>query len=486
MTSVAGGTPVYRKATFWLVILVAVVARCTGLYEHATIPDEAFTFFVAVHPVPALLHLLRVGDFHPPLSYLIGHLLLEVTSRAYLLRTVSAAFGVAGVAATYCLGRRILGSWAWLAGLLAALNPVLVFFDGFFRMYAMLWALTVLSWLALCRAFEDPSRAGRWVLYGALAVALLYTQYLAFFVIAAQALWVLMYRSRACAFWLAWTTAVLAFAPWVPVFAAQYALGGTAFNFLRGHLDSLVILPAILLTDGLPPHLEYAPLLLAFLWLLVAAGLISAVAMRNQLLVALNAPLVLQMTYSFVSGKLLIGQRYFVQDIPGLILLALAGVAGLGRLRTRPLAPAAAAVLLVLAVAGTVDKHFLSSYMPVDWTRYGAFLEGRMHPGDAIILDSGMVYYVLIGTKAVTGRPVFAVANARQARADAVLARRYPRVWLVGYQTFECDPHLVAFKELARSHPHHVTWQTTAANYGDLVFTTLFWRDSARPAGRGP
>jgi 4-amino-4-deoxy-L-arabinose transferase-like glycosyltransferase len=486
VTSIAARAPVYREAGFWLVILVAACARCIGLYAHATIPDEAFTFFIAAHPVPMLLHLLRVGDFHPPLSYLIGHLLLELTSRAYLLRTVSAAFGVAGVAATYCLARRILGGSAVLAGLLVALNPVLVFLDGFFRMYAMLWALAVLSWLALVRAFDEPRRAGRWVLYAALTAALLYTQYLAFFIIAAQALWVVLCKRRTPPFWVAWTASVLSFAPWAPVFAAQYALGGSAFNFLRGHLDSLLTLPAVLLADGLPAHLEYAPLLVTFLWLLLAAGLTSAAATRNWLLVALNAPLVLQIAYSFVSGKLLIGQRYFVQVIPGLVLLALAGIAELARLRTRPLAPAAACVLVVLAAAGTADKHFLSSYMPVDWTRYGAFLDGRMRPGDAIIFDSGMVYYVLVGTKAVTGRPVFAVSNARQARADAAFAARYPRVWLVSYQTFECDPQLAAFRELARTHPHHLTWQTTAANYGDVVFTTLFWRDAARTARRGP
>src|SRR5271167_1909129 len=106
------------RLVFVAILALAALARFVGLLHHATMPDEAFTFFIAAHPVPAIVALLKTGDFHPPLVYLIGHSLLALTTRAYLLRIVSALFGIAGVAATYAVSRRALGAWGAIVALL--------------------------------------------------------------------------------------------------------------------------------------------------------------------------------------------------------------------------------------------------------------------------------------------------------------------------------------------------------------------------------
>jgi uncharacterized membrane protein len=220
------GTAVTReRVAYALVLLCAVVARFAGLLHHATMPDEAFTFFIAAHPLPAIIDLLKSGDFHPPLLYGIGHLLFRLTSRAYLFRIVTAAFGVAGVAATYAIARRVIPRWALVAMLLVALNPPLAFFDGFFRMYAMLWSLCVISWALLLWALDEPHRWPRWLSYALCLTALLYTQYLAFFTLAAQVAYALVFFRRTAGFWLATVFALVAFAPWIPVLLVQYPLG---------------------------------------------------------------------------------------------------------------------------------------------------------------------------------------------------------------------------------------------------------------------
>src|SRR5579863_398847 len=113
----ARAAPSLRLPLFVLVLGVAALVRFVGLFSHSTIPDEAFTFFVAAHQLSGIISILKTGDFHPPLSYVLGHALFSLTSRAYLFRIVSALFGIAGVAATYSVARRTLGAWGWVAAL---------------------------------------------------------------------------------------------------------------------------------------------------------------------------------------------------------------------------------------------------------------------------------------------------------------------------------------------------------------------------------
>ena len=468
----------WREPAFWAVLACAAFVRFFGLFHHPTIVDEAFTYYIASHSLPQVFQLLRVGDFHPPLVYVIGHALLRLTSRAYELRVATALFGIVGVAASYALARRIVGPWAPLAALLVALDPLLVFYDGMFRMYAMLWSLSALSWAGLFWALDEPRRAWRWVCYCAIVAALLYTQYLAFFTVVAQIGFVAILRRRTPGFWLAIALALVAFSPWLPVLFAQYPLGGTAFNTqLAGHAWELFQAPAVLLIDGVPPSLEYALPMLVILNLIVLGGLAVAALQRNWAALALVAPIALQVAYAFASGKLILGERYLLQAAVPLIILCTLLCVWLAA-RFIPAAVAVVCGLLVLAVAGTLDKHLLAPYQPFDWTEYGHFLDARIAPGDAVVFDGGLSYYALIGTKATTNRPIYLISNPSDAKRFAAKASHLPRVWYIGYQAQLPDPDRIVFTSLARTHPHHVAWHSTESAYGDSVLTAFFGRAS--------
>lgn len=477
------GTAIRERLLLVAVLACALVARAVGLFHHATMPDEAFTFFIASRPLPAIIDLLKSGDFHPPLVYLIGHALFAFSRNAYLFRIVCVVFGVAGVAGTYAVARRVIPRFALLAAVLVALNPALVFFDGFFRMYALLWPLCLISWALLLWALDDARRPLRWALYALCLAMLLYTQYLAFFSLAAQVAYVGVFHRRQTGFWLAVAAAVVAFVPWVPILLIQYPLGGTAYNAMHGHWSQMWQAIPLLLVDGLPPALEFSPLLGALLWIVILAGLVLAVLQRRWLMLALLTPLAIQIVYSLLSGKLLLGQRYLLQAIPALVFVVLIVVDQLWLTRLRPLAIGFVAALLVMMTAGTIDKHFLSQYMPVDWSQYRRFLDSKLQPGDGVVFDGSMTYYVVIGSKAASGRSLFLIADPESAAKLAAQAAKLPRVWFVDYQSELPDPQHVAFSILARTHPRHVTWRSTQSGYGDVVLTTLFL-----PAGtkRGP
>jgi hypothetical protein len=114
---------------------------------------------------------------------------------------------------------------------------------------------------------------------------------------------------------------------------------------------------------------------------------------------------------------------------------------------------------------------------------YRSFMESRMRPGDAVIFDSSMVYYVLVGSPITRDRALFLVTDPDDAAAYGAQAAKYPRVWLIDYQSQLPDPKALAYSSLARSHPIHTTWRSTQAGYGDAVVTTLFER---RAGKRGP
>jgi len=477
------GTTTRQLAILAGLLVCAVLVRVIGLFHHATMPDEAFTFFIASQRFPAMIDLLKNGDFHPPLVYVIGHGLFALSSRAYLFRIVSVIFGVVGVAATYAVARRVIPRWAALATLFVAINPSLVFFDGLFRMYALLWSLCMISWALLLWALDEPRLPARWVAYALCLAMLLYTQYLAFFTLAAQIAYIGIFYPRRTGFWLALAGALVAFAPWIPILLIQYPLGGTAYNAMHGHLSEMWQAAPVLLVDGLPPTLEFSPLLGVLLWIVIIAGLVLAVVQRRWLILALLAPLAIQILYSSVSGKLLIGQRYLLQAIPALVFVVLLVVDQLWQTRLRPLALGFIAAVAVMMTAGTLDKHFLAQYMPVDWTTYRRFLDAKVQPNDGVVFDGSMTYYALIGSKAARSPSLFLIADQNEAAKLATQAAKLPRVWLIDYESELSDPQRVAFSFLARTHPQHVTWRSTQSGYGDFVLTTLFLPPAAK---RGP
>ena len=483
MKSGSGLPARWERAVFWLLLAGAGTIRLLGLFHHATMPDEAFTFFIAAHPLGDIVQLLKTGDFHPPLVYLTGHVLFALTRKAYFFRLVSACAGVAGVAATYAVARRAVGPWALLVMFLVAFNPALVFYDGFFRMYAILWSLCMLSWAALLWSADAPARAGRWAAYALCLIALLYTQYLAFFTVAAHIGYAMAARIAKTGFWAAVLVSFAAFAPWVPVLLVQYPLGGTAYNALHGHWLDMLQAPPVLLIDGLPSSVELAPFVIGLLWAAIFAGAILAMVQRRWLIVALFTPTLLQIAYSLVSGKLLLGQRYLLQAIPVLVILIVVVIQTLAATRARLAAIGAATAMMLLSLAGSIDKRFVGTYMPIDWTVYQSFLESRVRPSDAVIFDSSMVYYVLAGSKVARDRPLFLVTDPIDAANYGAQTAHLPRVWLIDYQSQLPDPDALAYKALSRSHPIHTTWRSTQAGYGDVVVTTLFERPAAK---RGP
>jgi hypothetical protein len=145
-------------------------------------------------------------------------------------------FAVATLPLAYAAGRRIGGpTVARAAVVILAVSPYAVRYATEVRMYSLLALLVMAGVLAVRRAYERPT-LGRLALIAFLVAALVYTQYWAFYVVAASlalaAYLAARGRDRPAArrIVLAHVAGILTFIPWIPTFVSQSQHTGTPWG----------------------------------------------------------------------------------------------------------------------------------------------------------------------------------------------------------------------------------------------------------------
>ena len=182
------------------VLVLAALLRVPTLGEQSFWFDETVTAQLVDQGVGSVLAQVEGSESTPPLYYLLAWAWSAVLGTGEVaLRSLSALLGIATVAVAWLLGRRLAGRAGdatslragALAALLTACCPLLVWFSQEARAYALLAFLGALSALLALRAREEPGgrRLAAWAVVGALALA---THYFAAFLIAAEAVWLLV------------------------------------------------------------------------------------------------------------------------------------------------------------------------------------------------------------------------------------------------------------------------------------------------------
>jgi 4-amino-4-deoxy-L-arabinose transferase-like glycosyltransferase len=417
-----------------LILLLALALRLQQLGGDSLWGDEIFTATQSPLPPSELLN-WTAGDIHPPGYYLIVGRLADWLGWAHLTpsaltdwlwRFPSVLTGTLAIAVTYRMGAELLGRRVGLAGaLLLSVSPVAIQYSQEARMHELLLLGAVLSTWALGRALAKREQWGWWLAY-ALATALsLYTVYLAFLVIAAQAGWVLKYHvsntslqrsdlksqiSTAKYPLLPWLASVVfafvLYLPWWPVLLSivteRLAVGGAKagvgppLEFLEKGLRSL------------GPGPGWSAWLFFGLWMV---GLGRAVARRRSalalygglwLILPLSLPLVfrdpraLHLRYVFLLPIYLL---FVAQGGIALVVGAWKRMVGGGRRledRKRGLTATSVPNLAILQTLLTVlllglaliSALYLPGYYQrtkPDWRGAGAYLTAHTIPGDLII-----------------------------------------------------------------------------------------------------
>jgi mannosyltransferase len=206
-----------------LVLAAGAVLRFATLDGQSLWYDEAVTAHLLQLDLGSLLRAIPDSESTPPLYYLLAWLWTHVFGTGEVgIRSLSALLGTATIAIVWALGRRLGGVRAGLAAAaLVAVNPMLVWFSQEARAYALLALLGALSTLLWLRALEsDGDDSATWsarrLAWGTVAALALATHYYALFLVAPQALWLVLrvrgWRARAAALALP-AAAAVALAP---------------------------------------------------------------------------------------------------------------------------------------------------------------------------------------------------------------------------------------------------------------------------------
>ena len=214
-----------HKSLLVLLTLFTLGLRLCGLGWQPLWWDEGYSLYAAGMPIGKMI-LETAEDIHPPLYYALLHLWGALVGMwPTSVRLFSVFVGVITILVLFQLVRR-WGGWelAWATGLLATINPFLVYYSQEVRMYA-LTALSglvstyfMLLWL---ESLDEPNvRETRLYSVGYLAAtaAALYTHYYTLFIPIAQTVFVyVVYRPRSLLRkWLMCQMFLLAlYLPWI-------------------------------------------------------------------------------------------------------------------------------------------------------------------------------------------------------------------------------------------------------------------------------
>lgn len=180
--------------------------------------DEAFTYLLAKKNIADLL-VLTAKDFNPPLYYALVHFWIKVFGSSEIaLRSISLLFYWLTIYCVYLFLVNILKTQSkriWIYLLLAAINPIILYYAFEARMYTMLAFFATLSFYAFLRK--------NYRLFFIATVLGLYTHYFMLFVLFIQ----LIYQPRKQVF--SYLAPFFLFIPWLLFVLRVKDFGSQAF-----------------------------------------------------------------------------------------------------------------------------------------------------------------------------------------------------------------------------------------------------------------
>lgn len=165
------------------IILLGLGLRLYRIDAFGWWDGEPHTILHSLHPLMELPRVLRDFAGHPPLWFVLTHLLLHLGSNETLLRFLALLVGVLSLPLIYRLGEHLFGkAEGLLASFLLAISPVAIRWSQSVRMYSAMLLFSMLSLFFLLRALQQ-GKAIFWAGFALSTLLSLYNHYFAFFVL---------------------------------------------------------------------------------------------------------------------------------------------------------------------------------------------------------------------------------------------------------------------------------------------------------------
>ena len=385
-------------------MLLGLALRLYDLGGESLWLDEGLSLAKGGLPLGELLAYAR-SEYHPPLYLILLHGWLGLTGPTIEgARGFSALVGTVTIALLGLLAGRLFDRrTGLLAALFLALSTFHLHYSQEARNYALVGLFAVASALGLVRSLEGGRRLDG--LGYALATALLlYTHALGFFVLLAQAMFVVPWawadpaRRPALVRWAGWAAvALLLYVPWAGVLLTQLHRVDSGFWIPRPR-PSFLARTLLEWGGSAPGLLAYSVLGGLACWRAVhapspagpppeqpgpsAAGL-SPRGAAAYLALGATVPLLGPYLLSLVSAPVYLTRV----TLPGFLAYIALAAAGAGRLVTRP-----GGRILIAGLALIMVFDLGVYYRDVNkepWRPATAWLDARARPGDLVLFDAG-------------------------------------------------------------------------------------------------
>jgi 4-amino-4-deoxy-L-arabinose transferase-like glycosyltransferase len=380
-----------------LIVLAGAVLRLVQI-DQSLVADELWSYLEATRfDFGGMIDYVRgIQEVTPPLFTILAWLSAHVSDSAAVVRIPAVAAGILTIPVVFVIGDRTIGRGpALLAAALAALSPILIWYSIELRAYSLAVLLASASTISLLLAIER-ARTAWWVVYAILVAAAMYTHYTVVYVLAAQLVWVLVFRpdARRPAL-IASAAAAVLFLPWVPELrddlnapAQQIITKLVPFGFdafVQGTTRIVFGPPLVNLRDyyGLVPIVLFAAGIA-----IAAAGTVARLGAdwRSRFDARVALPVMLALAAPVGAALVsLVGDDQFIPrnllvSVPG-ILLVIAALVCAGPPVTRAVSGVLVVGVFVFGAARTLEPRFQRS----DFDAAAAFVDANAGPEDVIL-----------------------------------------------------------------------------------------------------
>lgn len=489
------------KIAFVIILLLAILLRFYRIDAQSLWADEGSSVVLASRPFTTIVQ-SAARDIHPPLYYFSLRIWVGLLGKSEIaLRSLSALYGLALVALTFILGRKLFGPGVGLlSAFLAAISPFQIYYSQETRMYILAAMLGALSFFFFVRWLEvETRRVGQaasdidppprmvaiqqWMLniwdsryfvaagYLLTTLFALYTHYFAFTIPLAQnviyPLWLAFAerwrRPRLILKWVALQLVIVAlYLPWLglswgqlqswPAISEPFSL-----SYLWGEVFRIFSLG--LSVEPRTSFVVWGFLAIFLLGLVPWPGQDQRSGLCFELVVSLAYFAVPVLTMYFLSlARPLYNPKLILLATPGFHLILARGVLapaqGLSRLLAMNLRHELAAIWPVTALLFVIatnaqslnNYYFDPHYARDDYRGIAAFITASADEDDAILINApGQIEifsYYYKGSLSIYPLPQQRPLDEQQTLAELEgLVARHDRIFGIFWATDESDPH---------------------------------------------
>lgn len=226
----------------WAILILAFVLRLINLNQSLWL-DEATQVLLSQESLHNIIF-QHAADFHPPLSYILIHYWLFFNISEIWLRLLSVVFATATIWIVYKFSSGVFGErTGLLSALLLSIAPYHIYYSQEIRMYSEATFFASLSIYSFYKLTKE-NKIITSIVYILSSVALIYTHYDGFFLIATQLIYLAITSRRLLAFFLNRMFFIgLLWLPWLPQFLKQLKAGSDIDQYLPGWSDILSVTP---------------------------------------------------------------------------------------------------------------------------------------------------------------------------------------------------------------------------------------------------